>query len=167
MAAFRDLPDLFRGSGKLPRVSATSPSPARVGARARSLAAGLAGTAVPSPRLEGAEPGPQPPAAGGPSREACGAPCRPRPARPPLRLPERSRALRPSRSAKREPRGGRRVSRAALQASLSRCSEGRSGPDTCLSIAALRAGRANPSKPRAEPLVRLGPRGLAAQASCA
>lgn len=66
LAAFRDLPDLFRGSGKLPWVSATSPSPARVGARAWSLEAGLAGTAVPSPRLEAGEPGPRAAGRGGP-----------------------------------------------------------------------------------------------------
>lgn len=66
LAAFRDLPDLFRGSGKLPWVSATSPSPARVGTRAWSLEAGLAGTAVPSPRLEGGEPGPRAAGRGGP-----------------------------------------------------------------------------------------------------
>lgn len=147
-------PRSFLGSGELPCVPATSPSPVRVGTPAWGLEAGLWGPPSGRPRQgrpEGARawPGTRRPAAEA-KCEACSAACWPSSERPPLWLPERSRGLGQSRSQSSRP-----VSRSPLQVSPSRCD---SGPDSCLSIAALR-GRASPSKPRTEPLASPGPPG--------
>ena len=99
----------------------------------------------------------------GPGREPAG-PRRKRNAKP--AAPPAGRALSDRRSGFRRGAGvwakvaaqsgsRRPVSRSPLQVSLSRCD---SGPDGCLSIAALR-GRASPSQPRTEPLVSPGPTG--------
>ena len=107
-------PRSFLGSGELPCVSATSPSPVRVGTPAWSLEAGLWGPPSGRPRQgrpEGARawPGTRRPAAEA-KCEACSAACWPSSERPPLWLPERSRGLGQSRCAKREPPPGQQVS---------------------------------------------------------
>lgn len=132
-----------------------SPSPARVGARAWASRRGSRG---PRSRRRGkqASRAREPPAAGGPSRGACGAhPCRPRPERPPPRLRRgagpRAKSLPLGRAAGRPP--GQRGSASSESRQNPRAARLEHLPEH----RSLRAGRANPSKPRAEPLVRLGP----------